>query len=104
MAIFITGSTGYLGSHVATGLLEGYGQQLNLLVRAKDQRAAELKLWRALQLHLDFPRFHHWLNSNIRIFLGDITLPEFGLHKSDYATLVRKTVRAAHCRLTESEI
>jgi thioester reductase-like protein len=96
MAIFITGSTGYLGSHVATGLLEGYGQQLNLLVRAKDQRSAELKLWHALQLHLDFPRFHHWLSSNIRIFLGDITLPEFGLHKSDYATLVRKTDSVLH--------
>ena len=46
MATFITGSTGYLGSHVASGLLESHGQKLNLLVRAKDRRAAELKLWR----------------------------------------------------------
>ena len=96
MGIFITGSTGYLGSQVAAGLLEGYDQQLNLLVRAKDQRSAELKLWRALQLHLDFRRFHHWLNSNVRIFLGDITLPEFGLPKGDYATLVRKTDSVLH--------
>ena len=96
MGIFITGSTGYLGSYVASGLLEGHDQKLNLLVRAKDQRSAELKLWRALQLHLDFPRFHHWLNSNIRIFLGDITLPDFGLHKGDYATLMRKTESVLH--------
>ncbi|HEU0007359.1 MAG TPA: SDR family oxidoreductase [Terriglobia bacterium] len=96
MAIFITGSTGYLGSHVASGLLEGHGQKLNLLVRAKDQRAAELKLWRGLQLHLDFPRFHHWLNSDIEIFLGDITLPEFGLHKGDYVRLIRRTDSVLH--------
>jgi len=96
MAIFITGSTGYLGSHVTTGLLEGHGQKLNLLVRAKDRRAAELKLWRALQLHLDFPRFHHWLNSNIEIFLGDITLSEFGLHKADYVRLMRTTNSVLH--------
>ena len=99
MAIFITGSTGYLGSHIAAGLLEGHGQKLNLLVRAQDQRSAELKLWRALQLHLDFPRFHHWLNSNVRIFLGDITLPDFGLHKGDYATLVRTTNSVLHMLL-----
>jgi thioester reductase-like protein len=96
MAIFITGSTGYLGSHVASGLLEGHGQKLNLLVRAKDRRAAELKLWRAMQLHLDFRRFEHWLNSHIEIFLGDITLPEFGLPKGDYAHLLRTTDSVLH--------
>ena len=96
MATFITGSTGYLGSHVASGLLERYSQKLNLLVRAKDRRSAELKLWRALQLHLDFPRFEHWLNSQIEIFLGDITLPEFGLHKGEYVRLMKTTDSVLH--------
>lgn len=96
MAIFITGSTGYLGSHVASGLLEGHGQKLNLLVRAKDRRAAELKLWRALQLHLDFPRFNRWLDSHIQIFLGDITLPNFGLSNTDYARLLQATGSILH--------
>ena len=36
MAIFLTGSTGYIGAHVAANLLEGYGASLNLLVRARD--------------------------------------------------------------------
>ena len=35
MAIFVTGTTGYLGSYVAAGLLAGYPDKLNLLVRAK---------------------------------------------------------------------
>ena len=97
MATFITGSTGYLGAHVATGLLEGHNARLNLLVRAKDRVEAELKLWHAMQLHLDFPRFHEWLHSNIRVFLGDITQPRFGLSAPDYDHLVKSTDDVLHC-------
>jgi thioester reductase-like protein len=96
MAIFITGSTGYLGAHVAAGLLETHQQKLNLLVRAKDRHGAELKLWRGMQLHLNFPRFQQWLNSHIDIFLGDITSPRFGLDKGDYARLIRTTNSMLH--------
>lgn len=96
MAIFITGSTGYLGAHVAAGLLEGHGEPLNLLVRAKDRQAAELKLWRALQLHLEFPRFHQWLQSNIQVYLGDITSPQFGLSSGDYDRLIKTTDSVLH--------
>src|SRR2546426_9344911 len=97
MATFITGSTGYLGAHVAAGLLEGHNAKLNLLVRAKDRVEAELKLWRAMQLHLDFSRFHEWLRSNIQVFLGDITQPRFGLSASDYGHLVKTTDDVLHC-------
>ena len=38
MAIFLTGATGYIGSYLAAGLLEGHGESLNLLVRAADCR------------------------------------------------------------------
>jgi len=56
MAIFITGATGYLGAHVAAALLDRCKESLNLLVRARDEREAELRLWHAFQLHLAFPR------------------------------------------------
>ncbi len=36
MAIFLTGATGYIGSYLAAGLLEDYGESLNVLVRAAD--------------------------------------------------------------------
>jgi thioester reductase-like protein len=62
MAIFITGSTGYLGAHVASELLQGHADSLNLLVRAKDHHDGEVRLWRAMQLHMDFPRFYGLLN------------------------------------------
>ena len=55
MAIFLTGSTGYIGAHVAANLLEEHGGSLNLLVRARDPHEAQVRLWQALQLHLDFP-------------------------------------------------
>ena len=97
MAILITGSTGYLGAHVAVRLLQGCGEKLNLLVRAKDQHAAELRLWQAMQLHVDFPQFSDWLQSRIQIFRGDITGARLGLNETDYRQLTRSTDSMIHC-------
>ena len=36
MAIFLTGSTGYIGAHIAANLLQNFGAPINVLVRAKD--------------------------------------------------------------------
>ena len=57
MAIFLTGSTGYIGAHILSELLAGHPDKINLLVRAKDSREADARLWQALQLHMDFPLF-----------------------------------------------
>jgi thioester reductase-like protein len=97
VAIFLTGSTGYIGAHIAANLLEGYKDSLNLLIRAKDPHEAEVRLWQALQLHLDFPRFHNHLHTRIKIFRGDLTGPRFGLSDSDYERLVYTTDSVIHC-------
>ncbi len=97
MAIFLTGSTGYIGAHIASNLLADYGEPLNLLVRARDEQEGRERLWRSLQLHMDFPQFEDALHSRIRIFLGDITSPYFGLNGADYAQLVRSTDSVIHC-------
>jgi thioester reductase-like protein len=97
MAVFITGSTGYLGAHVAAGLLTGHGESLNLLVRAKDAHEAEVRLWRALQLHMDFPSFHNFLKLRIAVFRGDLTEAQFGLSDEDYGRLVETTDSLIHC-------
>ena len=81
MAIFLTGGTGYIGAHVAANLLEQHDATLNLLVRGRDPRDAELRLWQALQLHLPFPKFYEYLQAKIRIFRGDLTAPQFGLDR-----------------------
>jgi thioester reductase-like protein len=97
VAIFLTGSTGYIGAHVAANLLEAHEAGLNLLIRARDPREAELRLWQALQLHLEFPRFYEYLQTRIRIFRGDLTAPQFGLAPDDYERLVHHTDAVIHC-------
>jgi thioester reductase-like protein len=97
VAIFLTGSTGYIGAHIAANLLEGYEAGLNLLVRARDPQDAEERLWRALQLHMNFPRFYEHLQTRIRIFRGDLTAPRFGLAQDDYDRLVHNTDSVIHC-------
>ena len=97
MAIFLTGSTGYIGAHVAANLLEGHSASLNVLVRARDPQDAQLRLWRAMQLHLDFSRFYEHLQTKVRIFCGDLTVPGFGLSRDEYDRLVHTTDSVIHC-------
>ncbi|MGA7302068.1 MAG: SDR family oxidoreductase, partial [Candidatus Sulfotelmatobacter sp.] len=96
MAIFLTGSTGYIGAHVAANLLQD-GAALNVLVRARDVGDAEARLWQALQLHLDFPQFYEFLQTRVRVFRGDLTAPAFGLERDEYDRLVHTTDSVIHC-------
>ena len=97
MAIFLTGSTGYIGAHVAANLLQDHGASINVLVRARDAHEAELRLWQALQLHLDFPRFYEHLQTRVRVFRGDLTAPQFGLDRDTYDRLIHTTDSVIHC-------
>jgi nucleoside-diphosphate-sugar epimerase len=97
VAIFLTGSTGYIGAHVAANLLDAHGAALNVLVRARDPREAQVRLWNAMQLHLDFPRFYEYLQTRVRVFCGDLTSPGFGLGRDDYDRLVHTTDSVIHC-------
>ncbi len=97
MAIFLTGSTGYIGAHVAANLLDSHGAALNVLVRGKDAEEGALRLWNGIQLHMDFPRFYEHLQTRIRIFPGDLTSPQFGLNRDDYDRLIHTTDSVVHC-------
>jgi long-chain acyl-CoA synthetase len=97
VAILLTGSTGYIGAHIASNLLRDHSEPLNLLVRAHDSQEARARLWRSLQLHMEFPQFAELLNSRIHIFLGDLTDSHFGLDGDDYERLVRTTGSVIHC-------
>ena len=97
MAILLTGSTGYIGAHTASNLLAGYSEPLNLLVRARNDQEARERLWRSLQLHLEFAHFEEYLNSRVNIFRGDLTDAHFGLADDDYTRLVHTTDSIIHC-------
>src|SRR5580692_890219 len=97
MAIFLTGSTGYIGAHLAANLLRDHGAALNVLVRARDVSDAEGRLWQALQLHMEFPQFYEFLQTRIRVFRGDLTEPGFGLDRDEYDRLVHTSDSVIHC-------
>ncbi len=97
MAIFLTGSTGYLGSYLAAGLFTGHSDSLNLLVRAKSEQEGRERLWQSLQLHLEFSEFQDFLASRVRVFRGDLTSERFGLSADDYQQLVHSTDSLIHC-------
>src|ERR1700739_2443134 len=97
MAIFVTGSTGYLGSYLAAGLLGEHRDKLNLLIRAKTEQEARERLWTSLQLHFVFPEFAEYLNTRVRIFRGDLTADRFGLSDDEYHVLVDTTDSLIHC-------
>ena len=66
MAIFLTGATGYIGSYLAAGLLQRYGESLHLLVRAENQEEAQRRqLARDVFPHVQ--RFYDgWLDEQAR--------------------------------------
>jgi thioester reductase-like protein len=97
MTIFVTGTTGYLGSYVAHGLLNEHGQKLALLVRAKNKEDAAKRLWASLQMHMDFPTFFAHLHERIEIYLGDLTDKNFGLDEASYKKLAHTTESIIHC-------
>jgi thioester reductase-like protein len=97
VAIFLTGSTGYIGAHVAANLLQDHGAPINVLVRARGPREAEERLWQSMQLHMGFPQFNEYLQTGIRIFRGDLTTPQFGLSQDDYDRLIHATDSVIHC-------
>jgi thioester reductase-like protein len=97
MAIFVTGSTGYLGSYLVAGLFTEHRDKLNLLVRAKNEEESRERLWTSLQLHFDFRDFLEYLNTRVRIFRGDLTSERFGLPDDEYHALVDTTDSIIHC-------
>jgi len=97
MAVFLTGSTGYIGGYIAAGLLENHREPLNLLVRARDAHEAETRLWQSLQLHFEFPKFAELLRTRVNVFRGDLTNSRFGLSEGDYSKLLETTDSVIHC-------
>jgi nucleoside-diphosphate-sugar epimerase len=96
MATFLTGATGFLGSYIASGLL-AEGEPLSVLVRAKSREEARRRLWKALQLHLDFNAFEDHLANRIEVYPGDLTESGFGLSPDDLKQLIHSTESVIHC-------
>jgi len=95
MAIFLTGVTGYIGSYVAHQLLTQFDDRLAVLVRAKSPEAAVQRLWKSLQLHMDFDTFAQHVH-RFDIYLGDLTAPDLGLSPERRKALVHSMDSVLH--------
>ncbi len=97
MAVFITGSTGYLGSYVVARLLEDHPEaRLALLVRAASPEKAKQRLWHSLQLHMGFEQFRDQVLPACELYLGDLTEPELGLDRTAHDRLVKRMESVIH--------
>lgn len=96
MSIFVTGTTGYLGSYVAHLLLTEHTDRLAVLVRASDEDHARQRLWKAWQLHMDFATFEPLLEDRVDVYCGDLTSRRFGLSDTDYDRLAHTMDSVIH--------
>jgi len=96
MAVFLTGATGYIGSYLATNLLRDHSERVACLVRAESTEKAHQRLWKSLQLHMDFEEFQTHLADRIDVYLGDLTQPDLGLG-DDKNRLIHSMESVIHC-------
>lgn len=83
--IFLTGSTGFLGSHLATALLET-GHPVTALARGgAGQRARERVVEVLSRASPDTPDLHQ-----LEVIEGDISLPQLGLDRTTFEGLGRR--------------
>ncbi|MCR4603995.1 MAG: AMP-binding protein [Prevotella sp.] len=98
-AVFITGATGFLGSHILAELLarDDYrNRDVICLVRgASSVHGAERLRETFHRYHLDV---HHL--ERVRIVSGDLVLPELGLEPGIYRHLALVTSEVYHCAAT----
>lgn len=97
--VFITGATGFLGSHILAELIEREdyrNRDIVCLVRcASPNHGVE-------RIRETFSRYNlNALNlGRVKIISGDLVLPEFGLDYKDYENLAIVTSEVYHCAAT----
>lgn len=92
---FLTGATGYIGSYVAHGLLTSTDERLAVLVRAESDDVARQRLWKSLQLHMDFDTFASFL-PRFEIYRGDLTEQNLGLSDDAWDRLAKSISSVLH--------
>jgi len=94
--LFLTGSTGYIGSYVVADLLRHSDERLLLLVRARDAAHAEQRLWQALQLHMGFDEFIGLTRERVRFVLGDLVDHDLGLDSATWRATAHDVTSVLH--------
>ena len=91
--MLITGATGFWGIHLIQELLIETEQEIVCLIRATSEKEARDKLQLQLQAYeLEFTA----CNPRIKVLLGDIGSPEFGLSLTEFSALSESIGRIYH--------
>jgi thioester reductase-like protein len=88
--IFLTGATGFLGSHLTAHLLKE-GHRVTALARSSKTASAKSRVEDVLR-DVGASRFE-----NLEVFEGDISLPDLGLNESAKKLVVSATDEVWHC-------
>jgi amino acid adenylation domain-containing protein/thioester reductase-like protein len=91
--VFLTGATGFIGSHLLRHILQGTPANVVCLVRAKDDETAMARVLGALRhycLESDIPR------ERITPLAGDLELPRFKLRPIVYDELLESVDTVIH--------
>jgi thioester reductase-like protein len=88
--LFLTGATGFLGSHLTARLL-GDGHRVKVLARSSKNASAKARVEEILR-DVGVTRFE-----NLRVLEGDISLPQLGLSDSARREIISSTDEVWHC-------
>ncbi len=92
--IFLTGSTGFLGTYLLFELLQQTRADIYCLVRASSLAEAQARIQTSLK------RYALWndgFSSRIKLVLGDLTQPYMGIESEQFARLAEKIDIIYHC-------
>ena len=91
--VFLTGGTGFIGTHIARQLVGQTDSRLIVLVRGENQEDAVLRLKRAWW---EWPELSQYIGNRIEVLVGDLSKPDFGLGKDDYQRIIQNTTHIIH--------
>ncbi len=92
--VFLTGATGFVGTHLLVSLLRETDARIFCHVRARDAQSGRLRLRQALQQR---KLLAHWDNERIEILLGDLAAPDLGLDEAGISAVRDECDAIYHC-------
>jgi amino acid adenylation domain-containing protein/thioester reductase-like protein len=93
--IFLTGATGFLGSHMLANLLNRTDATIHCLVRATDTKKGMERVQRKLkEMNLLKPELDV---SRVKIHVGQLNQERLGLNKTSYDDLAKNAHLLVHC-------
>ena len=91
--VFLTGGTGFVGTHIARRLIEQTDSQIIVLVRRENRENAILWIKRAWW---EWPELSQHIGNRVEVLAGDLSKPDLALGKDEYQRLVKRTTHIIH--------